>query len=66
MNQSELTDEHIDHLQNIGFGGLMRKVVPSHIEEHLLRLGYAKKAVGGTMITKVGYKALIDWDSNGN
>lgn len=57
-----LTDEEIGHLQNITFGGLMRTVIPSHIEEKLLLHGYARRAVGGLMPTDHGHHAIIDWD----
>lgn len=58
-------DEHVEHLQNIGFGGLMRKVTPPHIESHFVEMGYIKRVAGGTIITKLGHKALVDWN-NGN
>lgn len=66
VQSNNLTDEHIDHLQNIGYGGLMRKVTPRHVESHFLEMGYVRRAVGGLMITDAGHKAMIDWDNGGN
>lgn len=55
-------NEHIGHLQNIGYGGALRRVVPAHIEDHFLKLGYIRSATGGTVITDGGHHALINWD----
>lgn len=54
----KLSDEEKTHLENVTFGGLMRTITPSHIEEILLQSGYARKAVGGLMPTEAAYKLL--------
>lgn len=53
-----LSDEEMAHLHNIAFGGLMRTTTPSHIEESLVKSGYARKAVGGLMPTEATHKLL--------
>ncbi len=58
---AKLSDEHANHLTNISSGGLMRTVVPSHVEEHFLQSGYVRHAVGGLMITQAGHHALMMW-----
>ncbi len=55
----QISDEHLPHLDNIINGGLMRTVVPAHIEQQLLQAGYARKAVGGLMPTEHGYKMFM-------
>lgn len=57
-----LSDEEMMHLQNITFGGLMRTVIPSHVEEKLLFHGYIRKAVGGLLPANHAHRAIIDWD----
>jgi hypothetical protein len=54
----DLSDEEMANLHNIVFGGLMRTITPSHIEERLLQSGYARKAVGGLMPTDAAHKLL--------
>ncbi len=56
-----LSDEHAPHLDNIINGGLMKTIVPSYAEAHLIEQGYAYKAVGGLMPTETGHKAFMDW-----
>lgn len=59
-----LSDEEIKHLQNITFGGLMRTIVPSHVEEKLLAHGFIRRVTGGLLPTHVAHQAIIDWDGN--
>lgn len=54
----ELTDKEKAHLENITFAGLMRTVTPLQVSEKLIRLGYARKAVGGLMPTKAAHELL--------
>lgn len=60
--KSPLSNEESEHLQNIAFNGLMRTIVPPHIEEKFLKHGYIRKATGGMVITDIGHHALINWD----
>ncbi|MES1986878.1 MAG: hypothetical protein V4440_02405 [Pseudomonadota bacterium] len=53
-----LNEEEKMHLENITFGGLMRTITPSRIEEKLLQSGYARKTVGGLMPTETAHKLL--------
>ncbi len=53
--------EHIPHLENLATGGIMRKVVPPHIESVFLENGYARKTVGGLCITDSGRKLFMDY-----
>lgn len=57
----DLSSEEIDHLNNLINGGLMRKIIPSHVEQKFLQSGYARKAVGGLMPTEGAHKALMMW-----
>ncbi len=57
----DLTDEHIDHLDNLINGGLMRKVTPEPMESYLLQNGYARKAVGGLVATNAGQKIFMEY-----
>lgn len=54
----QLGDDDIEHLQNIVFGGLMRKVTPPEIEAKLLKTGHIRRAVGGLVPTNAAYQAV--------
>ena len=56
---TKLSDKHALHLDNLANGGLMRTVTPPDVEESLLQAGYARKAVGGLMLTDMGHRALL-------
>lgn len=43
----------------------MRKVLPSHIEEHFLRNGFVRHAVGGVIPTDAGQYAYMMWQKGG-
>lgn len=53
-----LEKEHIEHLDNIAFGGLMRTITPDDVAAKLIEQGHIRKGVGGYMATKTGYEAL--------
>lgn len=54
-----LEPEEIAHLQNLATGGLMRTITPEHVAEKFIKLGYAKKAVGGLVATDGAQKLLF-------
>lgn len=58
-----LTDEEIEHLRNVSYGGLTRTVIPSDVEEKLLKYGYIKKSAGGLIPTNNAHHALIKKES---
>ncbi len=47
-------------LENICFGGLMRKIIPSEVEMSLIKQGHIRKGVGGLMPTRQGYEFIKD------
>jgi len=55
---AKLSAEEAAHLHNIAYGGLMRTVTPEHISETLLKQGYIRNAVGGTVATDAGHRLL--------
>lgn len=54
-----LKPEHISHLENLVFGGLMRSKTPDDIAEHFVQNGYARKTFGGLVATGAAQKLLI-------
>lgn len=61
---AKLSHEHAAHLQNLAGNGLLRKVTPDDVANHFLLAGYARKAVGGLMITDAGHKALMIYNKD--
>lgn len=61
---AKLGKEEAEHLHNIMYGGLMRKVTPAHIEAQLIKQGHIRRAVGGLMPTEAGFKALTMWEKS--
>lgn len=55
--------KHLEHLEHVITGGLMRKNIPAEAEEYLMEHGYLKKGVGGVMPTEAGYKLWYKKDS---
>lgn len=54
-----LKPEHLPHLANLAFGGLIRTKTPDDIAEHLIKNGYAKKVMGGLVATDTAQQVLI-------
>lgn len=52
--------EHIPHLENLAYNGLMRTKLPDDVAEHFIKHGYARNAVGGLMATSSAQRALIE------
>lgn len=54
-----LSPEDLTHMQNIGYGGLLRTVTPDDVAERLISQGYARPTAAGTLLlTGEGYKAI--------
>lgn len=59
MISPEISLEDMPHLQNIGYGGLMRSVTPDDVAERFMSQGHARMTTAGTLVlTEAGYKAL--------
>lgn len=56
-----LNKEHAQHLHNIVHGGLMRKIIPSDIEEQFIKQGYVRRVIGGTVATDIGHRVLMEF-----
>lgn len=54
--------EHIPHILNIAYGGLLRTTTPEDVANHLEKAGYVKKAIGGLVPTQSAYDYLIQND----
>ena len=55
-----LKPEHIRHLENLAYNGLMRTVIPEDVVEHFIQTGYARNAVGGLIATDQAHEALTE------
>lgn len=53
-----MNEDHIPHLQNLCYGGLMRAVTPTEVADELIQKGYARKAIGGLMATDAAHQLL--------
>jgi len=57
----KLSDTHAEHMDNIINGGLMRKITPDDIKEHLLKQNYIRHTIGGLVPTNAGHYAFMMW-----
>lgn len=57
-----LNDEELSHLNNIGNGGLLRKVTPPEMSANLIGRGLAIHRVGGLCATPEGHMVLLGSD----
>lgn len=55
----DLTPDDVSELENLCLGGLMRKVTPPEIESKFMEMGYVRKAAGGLLPTRAGYKLFM-------
>lgn len=60
-----LSEEHIKHLNNIAYGGLMKLSIPDHMENYLSEQGYVRRVIGGLVATEDGKNALVKWYKEG-
>lgn len=54
-----MKDDHIPHLYNLAYGGLMRTKTPDDVADQLIKDGYARKAVGGLVATDAAHQFLV-------
>lgn len=52
--------EHVSHVTNIAYGGLLKTVTPEDVTEDLIKSGYVRKAVGGLVATDTAHQYLIE------
>lgn len=55
-----MKEEHVPHLLNLSYGGLMRSKTPDDVADQLIHDGYARRAVGGLMATDAAHQLLVD------
>lgn len=48
----------MEWLHHVATAGLLKKVMPSHIEETLTKEGYIHRVAGGYTVTRTGYAAM--------
>lgn len=52
--------EHLPHLENLAYGGLIRSKMPEDIADHFLKYGYARNVAGGLVATDLAQRVLIE------
>lgn len=52
--------DHIPHIKNIAYGGLLRTITPDDVADKLVQDGYARRAIGGLVATDTAHQFLIE------
>lgn len=56
--------QHLPHVENIAYGGLMRTVTPDDVAEKLTQMGLAARKVGGLVATDHAHRSLLEMGRN--
>ena len=62
LDDSDLDDEHVEHLLNVTFGNTLARKMPDHIEQRLVKEGYLRRVTGGHIYTNDAHRAIMTND----